>query len=162
MTIARAGIRRALAALFLVSLPIAAAAQKPQPVVGGRWVNVPAAAPLGRRIDLTLQIMAAADAPHIELEFIPTAGVKLLSGRTWTGSISKGQILNRPATIEVVAVGTWTLGASITNRRAADTQVSGAVLTIRAKRHAATADAGNARQRAESGKSPQRRRPTPW
>jgi hypothetical protein len=127
-------------ALAAVILPWRrAAAQKPQPAVVPRWEQVPASLAMRQRVTVTLRVLASEDARHLTIRLLPTPGIEIF-GRTAPrrAVLRKGQTLELPVTFRVVTEGTWTLGASVTNRQADDEQVSGAVLTIVAKAGRAT------------------------
>lgn len=126
------GRRALLVALLALAWPVTpSAAQKPQPAVGAAWAQVPARRPLGRRVRVVLRLMASEAAPHLTIRLLPSAGVAVVGWATPRRvAMRKGQILELPVTFRVTADGSWTLGASVTNRQPDDEQISGAVLNI--------------------------------
>jgi hypothetical protein len=131
--------RHATLVVLLVVLSAATAAQKPQPLVVGHWASVPKSAPINKTVDVALRITPAEDAPSAEIQLIPSSGVTVVSGPLlWKGPLKKDQVATRRYKIRVVKAGDWTLGASITNRRTDDVQVSGAVLRIQVRNGIAT------------------------
>lgn len=118
----------------MTCLALAEAAQSPQAVVVGWWHDVPASVPLRRTVDLTLRVRAAEDAADVVVDIVPSSGVEIVGGSArWMGALAKEQSRDLPVSARFVADGTWTLGASIANRRANSPQVAGTVLTIVAK-----------------------------
>jgi hypothetical protein len=130
---------RALAVIAFLALTTAAAATKPQTLITAAWREAPASARLGQNVALLLRIESAADSPNVIVLILPTDGITIVDGNArWSGSLAKGQVLELPYTVRVVADGDWTLGASVTNKRADTDQVSGAVLRVRARDGVAT------------------------
>jgi hypothetical protein len=128
-----------LTGLALLLVLVTDAATKPQTLITAAWREAPASARLGQNVPLMLRIESAADSPNVIVLILPTDGITVVDGNArWTGSLAKGQVLELPYTVRVVANGDWTLGASVTNKRADTDQVSGAVLRVRARDGVAT------------------------
>jgi hypothetical protein len=128
----------AVLALLLASSAVTLA-QKPQPLVVGHWTNLPKSASLHKTVDVTLRITAAEDVSNAEIRLLPSPGIKVVGGPLlWKGPLKKEQDTLRRYKIQVVSTGESTLGASITNRRTDDVQVSGALLRIHARNGTAT------------------------
>lgn len=132
-------LARAPLLLVLAALAVMTAGADAQATVAAAWRGAPPRAPLGEDVALALRLVAAEDAPEVVVTILPTDGVAVLEGeRKWSGSLTKGQILDLPFTIRIVADGDWTLGASVTARRPDADQVSGAILRVRARDGVAT------------------------
>ena len=130
---------RVLAAIALLAIATTAAAMKPQTLITAAWRGAPASARLGQNVDLVLRIESSADSANVIVAILPTDGIAVVEGESrWSGSLAKGQVLELPYTVRVVANGDWTLGASVTNKRADTDQVSGAVLRVRVRDGVAT------------------------
>jgi hypothetical protein len=99
-------------------------------------------------VELTLHLESSADAPQVIVNLLPSDGIGVVSGKPrWIGAMSKGQVLELPFVVQVVANGDWTIGASVSNKRPDGDQVSGAVVHVRARNGAVTftTDAPSAR-----------------
>lgn len=124
-----AGIVLALAALLAAP---GTQANMRMPRVGATFVGaIPATAPLGAVVDLTLQIRATEDAVDVTVELLPQTGVEIVSGNlSWSGALAARQPVNLPLSVRFTASGEYGLGARVTIRMQSGFEVSGALLSI--------------------------------
>ena len=110
----------------------ASARQKPRPAVVAVWRDLPSTpAPLSAVVELSLRVTSDEYAPHVTITLIPTAGLELVDTATVRQTrLDQGQVIDVPVRIRCVKNGTWTLGASVSNRHDQDEQVSGAVVWL--------------------------------
>jgi len=117
-------------ALILALAPVPADAKR-QPVVTASFEGAPDTVQLGATVDLVLRLTASTDAPDVHAEVLAPPGVQITAGLTqWFGSLSAAQVVDIPIWVRFIGVGEYTLGARVTSRTGAETQISGTTLSV--------------------------------
>jgi hypothetical protein len=125
--LARLGLLVTTLALLLAP---GVAVAKRLPLVAARFEGLPGPVPVGTPVSLVLRLVTTVAAHDVIAEILAPDGVQIAGSAQWSGSLPPDGVVDVPVSVRVPGAGEYTLGARVTSRTPAGSQVSGASLTI--------------------------------